>query len=290
MLMTLLAVVGLVLANNVQSDPDVPYANEEYQVPPADTTPPELPVPETVEQAEAALVENPFYDQATPGPVRCSSQPINVNSADDDQLKAHFEGLMECLVRVWEEPVTAARWQIVRPTVTIYGSGITTRCGETEVNAFYCAADQQIYYSNRLPAAVPVVRKEKWAADVVMAHEFAHALQARTAILISAKALGQQSGSKQTDLELSRRLETQADCFSAMFMRAVSQSLGIQPSDEQGILDTYTAVGDDVLSRQPNIVGNHGLGRSRRYWGSIGIGTNDVGRCNTFVAERSTVR
>jgi len=290
--MTLLAVVGLVLVNSTQGtqSPDRPFQNEDYRVPPPDTSPPPLPVPETVGEAESAIEKNPFYRQTAPNPVRCSTQPINVNTADNEQLQAHFEGLMECLVRVWEPPVTAAGWQIVRPTVTVYGARITTRCGETDVNAFYCAADQQIYYSNRLPAAVPVVRREKWAADVVMAHEFAHALQARTAILISAKALGQQSGSKQTDLELSRRLETQADCLSGMFLNAVKQSLGIQPSDRDGIEDTYTAVGDDVLSRQPNIVGNHGLGRSRRYWGAAGYNSSEVATCNTFIAERSLVR
>ena len=61
-----------------------------------------------------------------------------------------------------------------------------------------------------------------------MAHEFGHALQARTAILISAHALGQESNSKGAELECMRRLETQADCFSGMFIRAVSQSIGVQ--------------------------------------------------------------
>ena len=40
---------------------------------------------------------------------------------------------------------------IVRPTVTIYGEEISTKCGKSGVNAFYCCADQQIYFSNLLP-------------------------------------------------------------------------------------------------------------------------------------------
>ena len=59
-----------------------------------------------------------------------------------------------------------------------------------------------------------------------MAHEFGHALQGRTGILISAHALGQESGGQGTELQYMRRLETQADCFSGMFVRAVSRSLG----------------------------------------------------------------
>ena len=48
---------------------------------------------------------------------------------------------------------------MVRPTVTIYGEGLTTKCGKSGVNAFYCTADQQVYYSNLLPEVLPAVRR-----------------------------------------------------------------------------------------------------------------------------------
>ena len=290
-------VIGLVsMAGNVVGDvatPEPPtggYQNDQYQVPPADASPPALPQPETYEEAETLLTDNPFYSQTVPAPVRCDQDQIDVSSASDRQLKAHFEELMECLVRVWQPPVEAARWQIVRPTVTIYGREITTKCGKAEVNAFYCGADQQVYYSNLLDDSVPIVAQNEWAADVVLAHEFGHALQARTAILISSSALGQQSKDESTQLLFSRRLETQADCLSGMFMRSVSASLGLQQSDMDSVLDVYTAVGDDTLSGRANIEGNHGLARSRKYWGGTGLGTGEVGECNTYQAESRLVR
>ena len=126
------------------------------------------------------------------------------------------------------------------------------------------------------------MQQQKWAADVVIAHEFGHALQARTGILISAKALGHEAGDEPTDLLYSRRLETQADCFSGLFIRSVSSSLGIQQSDLSGIEDTYRAVGDDTLSGRPTILANHGLARSRLFWGTKGLGNSTVGSCNTF--------
>ena len=291
----LLMLAGTVVSNlaagsGSDSGSDTAYQNDQYQVPPPDDTPPALPQPETYSEAEQLLTDNPIYDQTTPAPVRCEARPVDVGSARDRALQTHFTELMECLVRVWQPPVEAARWQLVRPTVTIYGREITTRCGKSEVNAFYCGADQQIYYSNRLDEAVPVVARERWAADVVMAHEFAHALQARTAILISSSALGQQSEDKSTELAFSRRLETQADCFSGMSLRSISEALQIESSDIRGILDVYNAVGDDTLSGDRNIVGNHGLGRSREYWGETGLNTGDVGACNTFTAESDLVR
>ena len=269
---------------------DSPYQNNDYKVPPPDLSPPPLPVPETYEEAEQVVTNSPFYGQTAPAPVRCDAEPIDVGSASDTQLKQHFEGAMECLVRVWEPPVTGAGLVIVRPSVTVYGSKMTTKCGSSGVNAFYCAADQQVYYSNRLDDELPIVAQDKWAADVVIAHEFAHALQARTGILISAKALGQNSNDEQTDLLYSRRLETQADCLSGMYIRSVSQSLGINQSDLAGIESTYKAVGDDAVTGDTTIVGNHGLARSRVFWGDKGIGSSDVGTCNTFTVPASQVR
>ena len=283
-----LAFVALTGVSSEQSE--VAYQNDDYQVPPPDMSPPPLPVPQTYDEAVSFITKNTFYDQTTPLPVRCESEPINVRTASDSELEKHFNGLMECLVRFWEPPVTAGGFVIVRPTVTIYGSQITTKCGKAEVNAFYCAADQQVYFSNRLPEAVPVVRREEWAADIVMAHEFGHSVQARTAILVSSHALGANANDNSVELELSRRLETQADCLSGMFVRGVSESLGVDQADLKGIEQTYVAVGDDVLSGRPDIVGNHGRSQSRRYWGLVGLGTSEVDECNTFVADDSLIR
>jgi len=284
------ALAALVISGLNSAPSDVAYQNEDYQVPPPDQSPPPIPVPQTYGEAEQLISKNRFYNQTVPVPVRCDSEPINVVTASDAQLKSHFEGLMECLVRVWEPPVTEADWIIVRPTVTIYGEELTTKCGKSGINAFYCSADQQVYYSDRLPEALPSVRRNKWTADIVMAHEFGHALQGRTGILISAHALGQDSNDKGTELEYTRRLETQADCFSGMFLRAVSQSIGVQESDLEGISQIYVAIGDDKLTGKPDIIGNHGLARSRKYWGEQGLSTNSVGTCNTFVAPSKYVR
>jgi predicted metalloprotease len=284
------ALAALVISGLNSAPSDVAYQNEDYQVPPPDQSPPPIPVPQTYGEAEQLISKNRFYNQTVPVPVRCDSEPINVVTASDAQLKSHFEGLMECLVRVWEPPVTEADWIIVRPTVTIYGEELTTKCGKSGINAFYCSADQQVYYSDRLPEALPSVRRNKWTADIVMAHEFGHALQGRTGILISAHALGQDSNDKGTELEYTRRLETQADCFSGMFLRAVSQSIGVQESDLEGISQIYFAIGDDTLTGKPDIIGNHGLARSRKYWGEQGLSTNSVGTCNTFVAPSKYVR
>ncbi len=288
-LLTVVAMAGAVIVNLGSSGSDVAYQNDDYQVPPPDTDPPPLPYAQSQNEVEAYLETNPFYDQSTPIPVRCDLAPINLNTASDAALETHFDTLMECLLRVWEPPVTGAKWTIVRPTVTIYGKSVSTKCGSSGVNAFYCAADQQVYYSNLLAQAVPAVTATNRGGDIVMAHEFGHALQARTGILITAH-LATQEGSEAEQLVSSRRLETQADCFSGMFIRSVSRSLGIQQSDVASIENTYRAIGDDTLSGKANVEGDHGLARSRLYWGREGLGNSTVESCNTFVVPASQVR
>jgi predicted metalloprotease len=111
-------------------------------------------VPDTYDEATQWTTANKIYNQSVPLPIRCELKPITDQSTDAE-LKTHLNDLMACLVRAWEPPVTAAGYQIVRPSVTIYGDSITTKCGKAGGgNAFYCPADQQVYYSRTLPDVV----------------------------------------------------------------------------------------------------------------------------------------
>ena len=159
------------------------------------------------------------------------------------------------------------------------------------MNAFYCSADQQIYFSNLLPQAVPIV------ADQQVGGRRGDGARVRARDPGSDRdswsaphALAQNAGSERESNQLIRRLETQADCFSGIYMRSVSRSLGVQQSDLRGIQDTYVAVGDDTITGEPDVEGNHGLARTREFWGTTGLGTSDIGKCNTFSAPAAQVR
>lgn len=288
--LAILASIGLVGTLIANPGSQSAYQNDDFPVPQPETNPPVLPQPKTYEEAAEMIEANPFYDQEVPLPVRCDEGPIDVTTASDPELEEHLNNMMECLYRVWQPPVTEAGWEVVRPSVTVYSDKVKTKCGETGVNASYCAADQQVYFSNLLVRELPAVGENKWVAYIIMAHEFAHALQARTNILISAKALGAQTKDRDAELLMSRRIEVQADCLSAMFLRSVSRSLEIKQDDLEGIEDTYQAIGDDTLSGKKNVVGNHGLARSRLYWANQGLGSSDVGTCNTYVADAKLSR
>ena len=99
---------------------------------------------------------------------------------------AHLtDELTACLMRVWAPTLQEAGYEAVRPTVTVYSTPISTPCGDMPMeNAAYCMVDQQIYYASDLTDIIPKdLSNVPHTADAVMAHEFGHAIQARTGIL-----------------------------------------------------------------------------------------------------------
>ncbi len=290
--LTVVAIGVLILTWMTQGTTDTAYQNEDYQVPPASKEAPPLPpAPQTVDEAVTMLTKNKFYAQQVPVPVRCDTAQIDFSTATDPEIQQKLDTMIGCLMRVWGPAVEAAGYQLPRPTVTMYGKSIQTACGNAKPNAFYCAADQQVYFSDLLPRASALkIVKEPFVADMVIAHEFGHALQGRTGMLIAFHALMQNTNGKAESLELSRRGETQADCFSGQAINAVKKSLNMSSQDLTNILAAYRAIGDDHLTGDPNVVGNHGHSNSREHWGRVGLNNTDIGRCDTFSVDSSLIR
>lgn len=268
-----------------------PTYGQNVQVPEPDRNPPALPAPETYDEATTWMKNNAIYAESVPVPTACTLDKIDVSTASKGALETHLNKLTACLWTVWNPPITSANFELPRPTVTVYGTSVTTACGQSEShNAFYCSADQQIYYAQDLYEILPKsLRNQPFVAESVMAHEFGHAIQARTGILISEGAW-QQKSSESKAAEFSRRTETQADCFGGLFIHAVQDASGMSQADLTNIRQLATSIGDDTLSGDPNVVGDHGLSKSRAYWWTQGFGNASVATCNTFIASSDKVR
>lgn len=279
---------GALIVSNLVGGASTSYQNDDYTVPPPDLSPPPLPLTDSVAEAKQLTTANLFYDQTVAQPVRCDNTRIaDAATASDAELQTHLDGLTSCLMRVWAPVLEKAGYTAVRPTVTIYGKNIDTGCGELDgINAVYCGADQQVYYSRELLSILPEVDDQSSVVvDFVLAHEFGHALQGRTGILYARILLQQNVDSKSAALELNRRLEVQADCFSGMYQRATAASTGLAQTDVTTIKQSLRAVGDPD-SRE----GDHGKADNREFWGLTGFATDQVGKCNTFVAPPDQVR
>ena len=66
------------------------YQNASYQVPPIDTNPPELPMPQTYGEATDWMVNNAIYSSEIAVPVRCEAQPIDLANASMSVLQDHM--------------------------------------------------------------------------------------------------------------------------------------------------------------------------------------------------------
>ena len=127
------------------------------------------------------------------------------------------------------------------------------------------------------------MRNNKWTADIVMAHEFGHAAGANRIGLWA--RIGQESGDEGTALRYMRRPRDASGLFLRHVRYARYHCRWECNNKTSRILAIYAAIGDDNLSGQRDVVGSHGLGRSRRYWGNTGMLSSEAGRCNTFVAK-----
>jgi predicted metalloprotease len=271
------------------------YVNDDYQVPAPDPNPPDLPAPQTWDDVDAYLLSNPLYQQSVGVPVRCDIDQVDLTKASKSQLQSHFDQLTACLMRVWAPTLSAAGYEAVRPTVTIYSGQVQSACGQMpDENALYCGADQQVYYASDLPDIIPSnLRSAPFVVDSVLAHEFGHAIQGRSGILISEQYVEQddtQKGDTADADDASRRTEMQADCFAGEFLHSISQSTGLTSDDEQSIGQLFYSIGDDVLTGDPTIDGDHGWGKDRQSWLDAGLGNPSLETCDTFNADASTVR
>ena len=264
------------------------YQNEDYEVPPADNNPPPLPVPSTEQQATDWLDKNPLYSVQLANPVRCDLSAVNLRSASNSQLEQHFNEYMACLMRVWGPALESVNMTPVRPSVTVYSRPVKTPCGNLPMhNAVYCGGNQQVYYATDLPDVIPSdMLNVPFVVESVIGHEFGHAVQGRSGILISRVYWSQQSD-KNGKLDLSRRTEVQADCFAGLFNRSVAQSLNIRDADQAQLAELFASFGDDRFGVEN---GDHGSMALRKKWYLKGVGTSDVGQCNSFVGPASEYR
>ena len=179
-----------------------------------------------------------------------------------------------------------------RPPLIIYSSPVSSACGKlTTMNAAYCGSDQKIYYATDLPKSIPSdLRSSRFVVELIVAHEFGHAVQARTAILSAGHGLEDVASDDAAKREWSRRLELQADCFAGLFIHSVAKSAGMTQQDLDNIAALMIAFGDDSLNRNATADGSHGMGASRKYWAQLGLASTSLGVCNTFAAPSDEVR
>lgn len=296
-IIALVAVVGNALLS-AGDDDDVAsnYQNENYVVPRAGSDAPGIPVPEYESEVATWLENNTLYDQELASPVRCDLDPVPAGIGDD-ALQSRMREYVQCLTRVWGPALEAAGHIAYQPTLFVYPAGgeVTTSCGTQEsLNAFYCGADQNLYLaSDVLRILPPAEAAAPQAYDLIIAHEYGHAMQGRAGVFAASFYAGEDAESDSLAMELSRRVELQADCFAGAVIDSVSESMGLGDAGRDAVTRISYEIGDDRLAArfdQEFEEGDHGVGENRELWASRGLAGGPLSGCNSFTAPGGEVR
>jgi|TARA_B110000977_G_scaffold33986_1_gene45270 hypothetical protein len=125
-------------------------------------------------------------------------------------------------------------------------------------------------------------------AAYVIAHEVAHHVQNELSILPKVDQARRASSTTEANA-LTVRLEVMVDCLSGVWARNVE---GLhERGDLEEALNAERMISDDHLQRQagrgpnPHIF-TYGTSAQRARWFDVVFDTGNIGRCDTFAAER----
>ncbi|WP_152361000.1 neutral zinc metallopeptidase [Microlunatus speluncae] len=277
-----------------------PTASDPASRPPASrppsSTPPERPAhlepqrgyapvplpdpPHSSSEADAASKAAAVYRQKV-SRSRCAKMPKlgarPYGNVSERKLLAGMQIMADCATAMWKTPLARAGFQATKVKLRLYSGSAKSPCGTVAAGqyaGFYCSANQQIYMEKGLGA--PRNRTYlTWGNYLkTVDHELGHHIQARAGILAGYAMLRYEaSGSKV--LELSRRTELQANCFSGLAMK---QSGRVSGSVARQVFE----VSSDSET--------HGSADHRLGWGLQGFRYREIRQCNTFAASSKDVR
>jgi uncharacterized protein len=303
---------GVVWAANSGGDGPVTRPVPTYPVKPTQPTgsPPSVPTVPTVPTVQPT-VPRPSPTQTTPPPpsasdivtknriyvtgvqrsVGCrepSLRPSNGRNASN-----YWALVKQCLDSAWPRHVRAAGYEFRAPR-TIYwaGDSVDSPCGGGFVAVpFYCSGNETLYMKvdvfvknyNKYPDAENRAYTRMWYSRSV-AHEYGHHLQHLTGILEAAHDLRYQAPNREARLEMSRRIELQANCLAGVFLGANRRSYPISGT-ELRMWNQYVVTAGDP----PGYPRDHGSGRSNQRFMGYAFKTMNPGHCATFRAPSAHV-
>ncbi|WP_067843026.1 neutral zinc metallopeptidase [Nocardia lijiangensis] len=238
-------------------------------------------------QGPAETGSNPLLTDpnATLIPADCNYSPW---STQVETARKFFETAAGCLENAWKPVLQKANLPFTPPTLNVSAStaGISTPCTGTTTNfaAFYCPANKTIYMP--ISQLQTDLFKDNWVVYLsVFAHEYGHHVQAVSGILRKANSERVDAGTRsQRGLELSRRIELQAQCFNGMYLGSsedggalTTAQIGVARRDARGRGDGPTDARD------------HGSSENSGDWFEAGVDENRTTQCNTFTATAGAV-
>ena len=192
----------------------------------------------------------------------------------------------------WTEEFAAAGKSYTRATVVLFTGGTQSSCGPASeaTGPFYCPLDHKVYldlgFFRELDARFGA--PGDFAQAYVVAHELGHHVQSLLGIESDVRSQQQDDQSKRLDLSV--RLELQADCLAGVWGHSAYTRNELDPGDAEEALGAAAAVGDDRLQQQAGQRVNpetwtHGSSAERTRWFRKGFDSGDPNACDTFSGD-----
>jgi uncharacterized protein len=216
---------------------------------------------------EGVLVRNPLYAQR----LRSSDcaqppRPLPTGRRGEERF---LRRVVRCLTDAYAGSLQAAGYTLPIPHVVIYGGTVQTPCGQglRGYPVFYCSANQTIYSS--AGAIADYGQGLRLGGYWIAFHEYGHHVQRRVGVLAAAYTRDE------NQLQISRRIELQADCWMAMTGISI-RTTGLTATDREEMRTWRQAAGDRI----------HGKAASQLYWIDRGFGNDILGACSTWKATK----
>ncbi|MTD58100.1 neutral zinc metallopeptidase [Amycolatopsis pithecellobii] len=202
--------------------------------------------------------------------------------------KAFFTAAADCLNARWGQLLTSMNLPFHPPQLEFpSGPSFTTECGTIDVGlstaSYYCKDHLYVPYRG---LQTDQYGNKPGVYLALFAHEYGHHVQDLVGLM---DAVWQQIYTDGQDsangLEMSRRKELQAQCFSGMFLGATANQGG---TVTQAVFDTAWY---DQDTRGDNTSGSHDHGTNAHYaaWWRKGAQSDRLAQCNTFAAADADV-
>jgi predicted metalloprotease len=199
-----------------------------------------------------------------------------------------FTAAGQCLDAAWGPFLEHYNLPFTSPTLHFpSGPSFQTACGMIEVGiataAYYC--------ENNLYVPFAGLQTDQYGNSpgvylALFAHEYGHHVQEVSGIMDAAWEKIYAAGPQSPEgLEMSRRKELQAQCFSGMFLGAHVDRGGTVTRD------MYNQAWDDQETRGDDTSGTRDHGSNAHYaaWWRAGAKDNRIVDCNTFAASSADV-
>ncbi|WP_040788002.1 neutral zinc metallopeptidase [Nocardia paucivorans] len=207
---------------------------------------------------------------------------------DEATARAFFESAEKCLEEAWRPVLEQAGLPFTPPTVKVSADteGITTPCTGSTSNfaAFYCPANKSIYMP--ISQLQTDMYGDNWVVYLsVFAHEYGHHVQNMSGILRRVNSDRIDLGPRTPQgLELSRRVELQANCFDGMYLGSSTQGGALTTGQLDLARQDAGWRGD-----QSGDMRDHGSPENSGRWFGRGADDNRAMQCNTFTASADEV-